>query len=116
VALIGEITGWPEAKLQVALALLAAFVMELGAGFGMTLGLAPLQARLRAKGEGPLMKPATGGHLTWGEGASAPGEQPSEETQAAPSEDEGTGSPGAAPRPRKRVPAGMNGRTRKPSA
>ena len=113
VAFIGEITGWPEAKLQVALALLAAFVMELGAGFGVTLGVAPLQARLRERREGELTKPAAGGHLTWGEGAPAQDEAEEEDTAATRSQDEATGAPAAAPKRRQRRLAGMNGETRK---
>jgi hypothetical protein len=62
-------TGLAEGKVRVALLFLVAFVMQLGAGFGVALGLAPLQVYLEEKKRAQLKKPTAGGHLIWGEAA-----------------------------------------------
>lgn len=56
-------TGWPEAKVRVGLLLLVAFVLQLGAGFGVALGLAPLHAYLEEKDRRRLTRPRPDGHL-----------------------------------------------------
>jgi hypothetical protein len=63
--MIVEGTGWTEAKVRVGLLLLAAFVMQLGSGFGVALGVAPLQAYLEQRKSRRLGKPDPGGHLRW---------------------------------------------------
>lgn len=69
--MIVEGTGWGEAKVRVGLLLLAALVMQLGAGFGVALGLAPLQSYLEKKKSERLRKPNPGEHLSWGSSGDA---------------------------------------------
>jgi hypothetical protein len=68
VDMIVEGTGWPEGKVRVGLLLLIAFVMQLGAGFGVALGLAPLQSYLEERKSQRLAKPTPGGHMVWSSG------------------------------------------------
>jgi hypothetical protein len=70
--MIAEGTGLAEGKVRVALLFLVAFVMQLGAGFGVALGLVPLQAHVDHRKRAKLRKPTLGGHLVWGAGAAGP--------------------------------------------
>jgi hypothetical protein len=66
--IIVEGTGIPEPKVRLGLLFLVAFVMQLGAAFGVALGLAPLQTHLERRKQERFMKPAPGSHMMWGDG------------------------------------------------
>jgi hypothetical protein len=62
-----EATGWAEAKVRFGLLFLVAFVMQLGAVFGIAMGLAPLQHYVEQKKHDRLKKPVPEGHIVWRE-------------------------------------------------
>jgi hypothetical protein len=67
IELIAELTGWPATKVRVGIVLLAASAMQLGAGLGLTVGLAPLMSYLDERKRRRMEKPQFGEHLTWGD-------------------------------------------------
>jgi hypothetical protein len=65
VDLIAQLTGWPPDKVRAGIVLLVASAMQLGAGFGLAIGLAPVLVVLEERRRQRVSKPQFGEHLSW---------------------------------------------------
>jgi hypothetical protein len=77
-SMLAEFSGWAENSVRLGLSTLAALVLIGGAGFGLALGLAPLEIYLEERRRRRLRKPSGEGHLAWSDvtGPAANGVEP----------------------------------------